>query len=93
MPPLPGEEGYGTAPRRQGYVAGEILRKQENFTSHRCAPLTAPAPLPKKLDIRKRGLTQPFRGSTKSFVSEWPLNSLADYDLTVLFHAPGIRGS
>jgi hypothetical protein len=43
-PPLPGRGVYGTDPRRQGYVAGEILRKQENLSNHRDAPLTAPVP-------------------------------------------------
>ena len=42
MPPFSGQRVYGTDPRRQGFVAGEILRKRENLSSHRAAPLTAP---------------------------------------------------
>ena len=44
MPPFPGQRVYGTDPRRQGYVAGEILQEREDFSSHRKAPLTAPVP-------------------------------------------------
>ena len=55
MPPFPGRGLYGTDPRRQGYVAGEILRKRENFTSHRDAPLTAPVPFPKAGWISEKG--------------------------------------
>src|SRR5258708_14721735 len=47
MPPFRGYRVYGTDPRRQGYVAVEILRKQDNLNSHRAAPLTAPVPFRK----------------------------------------------
>src|SRR5258708_3996714 len=47
MPPFPGYRGYGTDPRRQGYVTVEILQKRDNFYSHRVAPLTAPVPFRK----------------------------------------------
>src|ERR1700732_3320015 len=46
-PPFPGQRVYGTDPRRQGYVAGDILQKRENFSRHRVAPLTAPVPFRK----------------------------------------------
>jgi hypothetical protein len=46
-PPFPGQRVYGTDPRRQGYVAGDILQRRENFSSHRVAPLTAPVPFRK----------------------------------------------
>ena len=45
--PFPARPVYGTDPRRQGYVAGEILQERENFSSHRAAPLTAPVPFRK----------------------------------------------
>src|SRR6202030_1710865 len=58
-PPFPGQRVYGTDPRRQGYVAGDILQKRENFSSHRVAPLTAPVPFRKDaLHIRERGRKQ-----------------------------------
>ena len=47
MPPFRGYRVYGTDPRRQGYVAVEILRKQDHLNSHRTAPLTAPVPFRK----------------------------------------------
>ena len=44
MPPFPGQEGYGTDPRRQGYPEEELLQKRQNFSLRRSAPLTAPVP-------------------------------------------------
>lgn len=58
MAPFPVRGVYGTDPRRQGYVVEEIFQKRENFFHHRGAPLTAPVPFPKKLDIRERGPMQ-----------------------------------
>jgi hypothetical protein len=55
MPPFPGQRVYGTDPRSQGYVAGEILQKRENFSSHRDAPLTAPVPFQKATGISGKG--------------------------------------
>src|SRR3984957_13973436 len=58
-PPFPGQRVYGTDPRRQGYVAGDILQKRENFSRHRVAPLTAPVP------FRKTRCTSGKRGEWK----------------------------
>ena len=44
MPPFPAPRVYGTDPRRQRYVAGEMVQQREDFSSHRDAPLTAPVP-------------------------------------------------
>jgi hypothetical protein len=55
MPPFPGKALYGTDPRRQGYVAAEIVQKRENFCSHRDAPLTAPVPFRKKRCTSEKG--------------------------------------
>src|SRR6266536_1161604 len=55
MPPFPGPRVYGTDPRRQGYVAGEILQKREDFSSHRVALLTAPVPFRKTRGTSGKG--------------------------------------
>src|SRR5258708_11474920 len=55
MPPFPGQRLYGTDPRGQGYVAGEMLQERENFSSHRAAPLTAPVPFPKTAGYQGKG--------------------------------------
>lgn len=56
--PFPCARSIGTDPRRQGYVGKEVFQERENFFHHRCAPLTAPVPFRKKLDIRERGQKQ-----------------------------------
>ncbi len=55
MPPFPGPRFYGTDPRRQGFVAGDIVEERENISSHRAAPLTAPVPFPKTRCISGKG--------------------------------------
>src|SRR6266478_6012774 len=55
MPPFPGQRVYGTDPRRQGYVARDILQKRKNISSHRAAPLTAPVPFRKTLCTSGKG--------------------------------------
>jgi len=62
-PPFPAQRGYGTDPRRQGYVAGEILQKRENFSSHRDAPLTAPVPFRKTRCTSGKGGEEKGAGS------------------------------
>jgi hypothetical protein len=73
MPPFPGPRVYGTDPRRQGCVAGEILQKQEHFCSHRVAPLTAPVPFRKtRCTTAERGPIQRRRTPAGAGLDVWP---------------------
>ena len=73
MPPFPGQRVYGTDPRRQGCVVGEILQQRENFSNHRGAPLTAPVPFRKTLCISgKRGPVQRRQKPADTALDSWP---------------------
>jgi hypothetical protein len=73
MPPFPGQRGYGTDPRRQGCVAGEILQQRENFSCHRGAPLTAPVPFRKTLCTSgKGGLCKRRQKPADAALDSWP---------------------